>query len=98
MYPPSVRTCTRRPSLVQLTFVSDRPAAVAILFSVIELGLGAGYIAKINSFDTDFINFSAPDFAKLAVAISVISLFVLTPLYVYLDSLNFVLKLKGMPT
>ncbi|KAL5527210.1 hypothetical protein ACEPAG_6001 [Sanghuangporus baumii] len=47
-----------------------------LLFSLIEMALGAAYIAKL-----DDLGFGSPNFAGLAVAISVITLVIITPMF-----------------
>ncbi|THH12340.1 hypothetical protein EW145_g9 [Phellinidium pouzarii] len=54
--------------------------AAVLLFSIIMLGLSAGYIAKVHGLDGGFIRFSVPDYAGLGLAISIITLIIVGPI------------------
>ena len=59
--------------------------SVVLLFAIINLGICAGFIAKLANFDGGRFDISAPAFAVLGLAVSVITLVVVGPMCVSLS-------------
>ena len=58
--------------------------ATVVLFAIIDLGICAGFIAKLRNLDDgfDFVSVSAPTFAQFGIAVSVLTLITLGPMCV----------------
>ncbi|KAI5124883.1 hypothetical protein M0805_007313 [Coniferiporia weirii] len=65
-----------------LWFVRVGVLAAVLLFSLITLGVSAAFISDINGLSNGFFTVNVPDYANLALAISVITLVVLGPMFV----------------
>ncbi|KAH8113296.1 hypothetical protein DFH11DRAFT_331604 [Phellopilus nigrolimitatus] len=57
--------------------------AVVLLFTIVVLGLSAGYIAKLDSIEDELIVVTVPAFVGLSLAIAIITLFAIGPMVAF---------------